>query len=185
MAGTEEERFRSLYDQHAPAVYRFFLRRVEEESAAQDCTADTFLVAWRRLDDVPGGERTLPWLYGVARHVLQNHYRSNTRSRKLFLRLGWLRSDVEPTPEGVVLRRTEDRAVLDALRHLRPEDQEILRLSVWEELSNPQIGELMGCSAHAVAQRKVRATHRLARQIDAPGHKPVATPHPAAERETR
>ncbi|NNL98872.1 MAG: RNA polymerase subunit sigma-24, partial [Acidimicrobiia bacterium] len=50
MAESAEQRFRLMYERHVPAVYRFFLRRVEEEGAAQDCTADTFLVAWRRLD---------------------------------------------------------------------------------------------------------------------------------------
>jgi RNA polymerase sigma-70 factor (ECF subfamily) len=181
MAESAEQRFRSTYERHVSAVYRFFLRRVEEEGTAQDCTADTFLVAWRRLDDVPAGDRTLPWLYGVARNVLANHYRSGVRSRRLFLRLGWLRREEAPTPEGVVVRRSEDRAVVEALHRLRPEDQEILRLSVWEELSNPEIGELLGCSAHAAAQRKVRATQRLARQLGEAGHKEekAATPQPA------
>lgn len=136
MAGDAEARFRLLYERHVPAVYRFFLRRVEEEDAAQDCTADTFLVAWRRLDDVPEGDRALPWLYRVARRVLANHYQSGARSRKLFLRLGWLRRDAGSTPEGIVVRRSEDRRIDEALRELRPQDQELLRLSVWEELSN-------------------------------------------------
>ena len=173
MAESAEQRFRSIYEQHVPAVYRFFLRRVEEEGSAQDCTADTFLVAWRRLDDVPDGDHALPWLYGVARHVLQNHYRSNTRSRRLLLRLGWLRREQSPTPEGIVLRRSEDREVVEALHRIRPEDQEVLRLSVWEELTNPEIGELLGCSAHAVAQRRLRATRRLARQLGGAGNPPT------------
>ena len=187
MAESAERRFESIYERHVPAVYRFFLRRVEEEGAAQDCTADTFLVAWRRLDDVPDGDGALPWLYGVARRVLANHYRSGVRSRRLFLRVGWLRREEAPTPEGVVVRRSEDRAVVEALHRLRPEDQELLRLSVWEELTNPEIGELLGCSAHAVAQRRIRATRRLARQLASPGHKEerAATPHPAAEGDSR
>lgn len=186
MLGTAEERFRSLYERHVPAVYRFFLRRVEEEEAARDCTADTFLIAWRRLEDVPAGDRALPWLYGVARRVLANHYRSRMRSRRLFLRLGWMRREVGQTPEGIVLRRSEDRAVVDALHRLRPADQEVLRLSVWEELSNQEIGRLLGCSAHAVAQRRLRATRRLARQLGLAGHKEeeAATPQPATEGDT-
>lgn len=182
-----EQQFRLLYERHAGQVYRFFLRRVEEEGAAQDCTADTFLVAWRRLADVPEGDRALPWLYGVARRVLANHYRWGVRSRKLFLRLGWLRREIDPGPEGVVLRRGEDRDVLQALHRLRPEDQELLRLSVWEELPNAEIGELLGCSAHAAAQRRHRAIRRLARQLGVPGHKEEteATPHPAPKEDVR
>lgn len=182
-----EEQFSLLYDRYVRQVYRFFLRRVEEESAAQDCTADTFLVAWRRLNDVPKGDRALPWLYAVAWRVLANHNRSNVRSRRLFLRLGWLRRETSATPEGIVLRRDEDREVIAALHRLRPEDQELLRLSVWEELPNAQIGELLGCSAHTVAQRRYRATQRLARQLGIAGHKEVktATPQPAPRGDPR
>ncbi|NNC92779.1 MAG: sigma-70 family RNA polymerase sigma factor, partial [Acidimicrobiia bacterium] len=176
-----EEQFRLLYDRYARHVYRFFLRRVEEEATAQDCTADTFLVAWRRFKDVPEGDRALAWLYGVSRRVLANHYRSNTRSKKLFLRLGWLRENDGPIPEGIVVRRSQDREVIEALHRLRPDDQELLRLTFWEELPNAEIGELLGCSAHAAAQRRHRAANRLARQLDLSGHKEEkpATPRPA------
>ncbi|MGI9528186.1 MAG: hypothetical protein ACR2NG_00615, partial [Acidimicrobiia bacterium] len=58
-----EERFRQLYDEHAGAILTYFKRRTDREMA-QDCTAETFLVAWRRIDDVPSP--ALPWLYGVA-----------------------------------------------------------------------------------------------------------------------
>ena len=181
-----EERFRALYTDNVSHVYRYFLRRVEGDATAQDCTADTFLVAWRRLSEVPEDNRDLPWLYGVARNVLANHSRSRIRSRRLFLRLGFLRNEVPATPEGIVVRRSEDRQVTEALQRLRPEDQELLRLSVWEGLDNGEIGVLLGCSAHAIAQRRHRATRRLARQMGVTGHKEVeeATPRLAPRGDT-
>lgn len=39
---------------------------------AADAVAETFLVAWRRLPEVPSGEEARPWLYGVARRTLAN-----------------------------------------------------------------------------------------------------------------
>lgn len=180
----DEARFRSLYEDGARPIYAYFLRRVEDTHAAQDCTADTFLVAWRRLDRVPDDDRALRWLYGVAKKVLSNHYRSRRRAGRLQLRLNWLGGDVDPTPEGIVLRRHEEQEVLDALHQLRPRDQELLRLSIWEELSNAEIGEIYGCSAHAVAQRRFRATQRLARQLATSGHTDAPTPGTAPRGET-
>src|SRR4029450_2647016 len=58
-------------------VVRAYARRRAAPDAAQDVVADTFLVAWRRLEDVP--EDALPWLYGVARRVLANQRRSAAR----------------------------------------------------------------------------------------------------------
>ncbi|MDH3307506.1 MAG: sigma-70 family RNA polymerase sigma factor [Acidimicrobiia bacterium] len=175
-----EERFQRLYQANVRQVYGYFLRRTDAE-AAQDLTADTFLVAWRRLTVVPDGDRTLPWLYGVARRVLANHQRSAARARRLFSKVGWLRSETPPTPEVLVVRRREDLDVIDALGRLRPDDQELLRLTVWEELPYDQVGGLLGCSAHAVAQRRYRAVSHLARELDTTGHKQVtsATQHTA------
>src|SRR2546423_7741391 len=65
---TREERFNRLYEEHFEAVRRYVWRR--EPSIADDVVAETFLVAWRRLDDLPVSAR--PWLIGVARNVRPN-----------------------------------------------------------------------------------------------------------------
>src|SRR4029453_6989545 len=54
-------------------------RRVDRPEDAADVVADTMLVAWRRLDEVPSGRETRPWLFGVARRVLANGRRGRGR----------------------------------------------------------------------------------------------------------
>jgi RNA polymerase sigma-70 factor, ECF subfamily len=58
---TRDEKFEGLFRENYAAVRAYALRRASPE-LAQDVVAETFLVAWRRLDDVPGD--ALPWLYG-------------------------------------------------------------------------------------------------------------------------
>lgn len=65
-----QERFRELYSAHVDAVLGYSLRRVGRREDAGDIVAETFLVAWRRLADVPEGEGARLWLYGVARRTL-------------------------------------------------------------------------------------------------------------------
>ena len=60
-----EERFRRIYAAYERQVYAYCLRRIDRDQAI-DCTADTFLVAWRRICDVPAGDKALPWLYRTA-----------------------------------------------------------------------------------------------------------------------
>jgi RNA polymerase sigma-70 factor (ECF subfamily) len=162
-----EERFRRIYAAYDRHIYAYCLRRIDRDQAI-DCTADTFLIAWRRISDVPDGDKALPWLYRTAHHVIGDRYRHRARSRTLVEALR-----ANPTtghgdlPETVVVRREADTAVLDALQRLRPADQEVLRLAVWEELSHAEIGELFGCSAHAVDQRIHRAAKRLGRELHA------------------
>ena len=178
-----EERFRQLYDQCAGPVLTYFKRRTDTETA-QDCTAETFLVAWRRIDDVP--DNALPWLYGVARNVLRNQRRSGGRMARLVERLRGQRPASEPSPELAVIRRYEDAELAGALGRLRPQDRELLLLAHWEELPHVDIGRVLGCSAHAVDQRIHRAMHRLARELAVAGQKPsgMTTPAPQPEGES-
>ncbi len=158
-------RFRQIYESYYGAVSAYARRRLPDGDLAQDAVSETFLVAWRRLADVPAGADTLPWLYGVARRVIANQRRGNLRRVELSSRLAreWLpSSDVD----AGVLFDDERRTVLSALLRLRPGDQEILRLAVWEELSHREIGLVVGCSEAAVAVRMHRARNRLGKEIE-------------------
>ncbi|MBG0567354.1 sigma factor [Actinoplanes aureus] len=71
-----EERFNRLWHEHAAAVLAYARRRVDE-AQADEVVAETFVVAWRRLAEVPVAAR--PWLFGVARRVSANQRRSERR----------------------------------------------------------------------------------------------------------
>jgi RNA polymerase sigma-70 factor (ECF subfamily) len=170
MPSSDEARFLRLYEAHSEQVYAYFKRRTDTTSA-QECAADTFLVAWRRIDVVPD-DKELPWLYGVARRVLANRRRSARRAGRLSEKLATVGANPGPSPETIVVRRQEDEQLLDAVSRLRPQDQELLRLATWEELPHSEIAAMLGCSRHAVDQRLYRATKRLARELGHPGHQP-------------
>lgn len=167
--GEAKQRFLRLFEAHGEQILLYFKRRTDAQSA-QDGAADTFLVAWRRIDEIPEGSE-LPWLYGVARRVLSQQRRAHGRRRHLVQKLGGLAPHDSPSPDYVVVRSSEYTAVLEALERLRPADRELLRLAVWEELQHAEIGTILGCSAHAVDQRLYRATKRLARELATTGHK--------------
>ena len=76
--------FEQLFNAHYWAVRGYVLRR-SPSGAAEDVVAETFLVAWRRLDDI--GEDPLPWLLGVARRVMANQHRAERRRGALATRL--------------------------------------------------------------------------------------------------
>jgi RNA polymerase sigma-70 factor (ECF subfamily) len=152
-----------LFDRYHRQVFAYCRRRADAQTAA-DCLAETFLVAWRRIDDVPEGDAGLGWLYGVARRVLANEFRRTVRSRRLVTRL---RSDgavSDLTPEVVVVRQESDRVMLAALARLRPQDQELLRLAWWEELPHAEIAGVLGCSPNAATHRVQRAARRVAKE---------------------
>ena len=77
-------RFEALFERHHTAVRAYVVRR-SAGIVVEDVVADTFLVAWRRLEDVP--DVALPWLLGVARRVLADQRRGARRRRSLTERL--------------------------------------------------------------------------------------------------
>jgi RNA polymerase sigma-70 factor (ECF subfamily) len=147
--------FERLYNHYSPDLAMYALRRTDRETA-QDVVAETFTVAWRRLDDVPASA-PLPWLYGIARRVLANQRRSAAR-------LAALRERLER--EGTAAPQVADRALAEALRHLSESDRELLMLVAWEGLSSAEAAVALGCSNAACRVRLHRARRRLAAALE-------------------
>ena len=84
-ADVSRVRFKNSFRGHYVAVLAFALRRVNDRNAAEDLTAETFAIAWRRRDRIP--ENDLPWLYAIAIRVIANHLRSVGRKARLAQRV--------------------------------------------------------------------------------------------------
>jgi RNA polymerase sigma-70 factor (ECF subfamily) len=153
---TREERFTCLYDEHFEAVRRYVWRR--EPAIADDVVAETFLVAWRRLDDVPAEARG--WLIGVARNVRLNSRRGAQRQRAVTDRL-WVTADFAAEDDS---HATD--IVHSALAALSPRDREVLLLAVWDDLDRAASAEVLGCSKANVSLRLHRALRRFAAAVD-------------------
>jgi RNA polymerase sigma-70 factor (ECF subfamily) len=166
---TADARFRVMYDATYQDVFAYCLRRSTLEDA-KDAAADVYLVAWRRIDDMPPGDEALPWLYGTARKVMANQRRSRSRFGNLAAKIRSETPRQQVTPEAAVVRHEQDQAVLDALGNLRESDREVIRLAVWEELPHADIARILRCSDRAVTMRLHRAMKRLGRQMRHSAH---------------
>lgn len=149
---TDIERFDRMWRDNCRAVLRYAQRRVSS-SSVDDVVAETFVVAWRRLDEVP--EFALPWLLAVARGVAANAVRGSRRQGALVARLAaepaGIRAD-SPVGSGVAIA---------ALRRLSSRDQELLTLIAWDGLEPHEAAEVLGCSAVALRVRLHRARTRF------------------------
>lgn len=109
-AGSGETKFRRVFDEHFDAINRYCLRRLPREDA-NDAVAQVFVVAWRKVDQMPKREGTLPWLYRIACFEVSTMRRSGRRRHALRSRLNGLAPDEQAGPEAVVVRRAEHEAI--------------------------------------------------------------------------
>jgi RNA polymerase sigma factor (sigma-70 family) len=152
----DDLRLGRLMDSYLSDVAAYCRWRGGSEDDAQDAVSDVFLVAWRRLDDVPDGDAARVWLLATARRVIANERRAQARRHRLVERLHFIEAapvewPVEMAPGGVA----------DALRQLEPGDREILLLAEWEAMTSAEIGEIVGCQAVTARGRLHRARQRF------------------------
>lgn len=152
-----------LYDRHHHEILAYCIRRIGHTDA-DDVTADVFATAWRRRDEIELATARA-WLFGVARGVLANRWRSTKRRARLIDRVSGLGRPHIDSPDVVVVRKVVDEAVIEALNALRPGDREILMLAAWEELTAPEIAVVLDISTSAAEQRIHRAKKRLAKRL--------------------
>jgi RNA polymerase sigma-70 factor (ECF subfamily) len=169
---SNDEIFAAADREHYWAVSRYVARRLDGRTdEVEEVVAEVFTVAWRRRADLPAAP--LPWLYGVARNCLANAVRGHGRRRRLVDRLG-----NDESAHGRQIVHSPDTEgpgawVHDALARLSPADQEVLRLTAWEELGIDEVAVALGCGSRAAAMRLHRARRRLRAQIDT--MRPAAT----------
>lgn len=153
----KNDRFEAIYRDEAEHVLRYLRYRVGPD-AAEDLVAETFSVAWRKLEQLPDPPR--PWLLATARRISANHLRA--RRKRLAHEIEDLEGTlaaVEDASEGVIRRRD----LLTALMAIPPLDREAVLLVTWYDLSNSDAAGVMDCSVTAFAVRLHRARRRLER----------------------
>lgn len=159
----EFERFFRAY--HAAVLA--YARRRADATVAQDVTAETFAVAWRKWEQLPR-DRPLPWLYGVARRTLANNRRSERRQHATA-------EAVAETFRPGVMSDEPTGVVAAALASLRDDDQDALLLIAWEGLSPQDAAAALGVSYATFRVRTHRARRRLAKALLASGYQPGKT----------
>ena len=148
-----QKRFMAAHAACHDRIYRYFRRRADSPSTAEDLCAEVFRIAWEKSGH--GEELSAMFLFGVAQNVLRNHLRSAARSANLMLSLQ--------------LERTEqadaDGSVHEALARLKPDEREVLLLTYWDGFSSSELSDLLNTTATAIRMHLHRARKALGRLL--------------------
>jgi RNA polymerase sigma-70 factor (ECF subfamily) len=143
----------ALYDEALPHVYGYFVRRCPDRATAEDLTSDTFLAAMDAARKETPPPMTMPWLIGVARHKLADHYRR--RHDRFSLPVAELPEPVDPADDWDA---ELDRIVAESvLARLPDHHRAVLSLRYMDDCTVGECAELIGRTVHATEALLVRA----------------------------
>lgn len=145
--------FLAFYDDSLPRVYAYLSARCEGRALAEDLTAETFLAAvdaFRHADRPP---MNIPWIIGVARTKLVDHWRHQTRDDR---RLQLL-TQPPPEPAEPWDARLDAMEVCRTLERLGPHHRAALTLRYLDDLSVPEVAGLLERTVTATDALLVRA----------------------------
>lgn len=162
MTGSRKRALRSALEASSVDLLSYLRRRTDPDEAP-DLLGETFVVAWRRLDDLPEDpERTRMWLFGIARGVVLNHARGVRRRWALADRLR-AHADLVPVTAPPADEHVEVR---DAVARLEPDMAELVRLVHWDGFTVADAAQVMDIPASTARSRYQRAKELLRLALD-------------------
>lgn len=168
----DREAFGRIFDRHAKTVYNHLFRRTADWSEAQDLTSTVFMHAWRRRSEtVLDRDSALPWLLGIADHLLSNTRRRLRRAEALLHRLISHDEPVGDHADRVVGLVDDERRMSEihrALARLPRHEREVVELCVWSGLDQQAAATALGVAVGTVKSRLHRARRRLEVDLGGP-----------------
>ena len=163
----EPTAFELIFDRHFGAVHRYLHRRAGRD-LADELTAETFALAFSRRESCRASGSVLPWLYGIATHLLHRHRRSERRQLHAYSRSGvdrWV--TYEDEADARVDGSSLDARLAGALAAMRPRERDALLLYALADLSYEEVALALDVPigtvrtwlhrARATAQRELAA----------------------------
>ena len=149
-AKQDREAFGKLYELHIDRIYNYVYYRVGNSHDAEDLTARVFFRAIQHIHNYQNqGVPFSAWLYRIARNMLANWYRDNSKRQMISLDSIGQQQAVDD-PEFATELQEDREALLAGISRLPPDRQELLILKYVERMSNAEIGQIMQRSEGAI-----------------------------------
>ncbi len=152
-AQTSATGFGELFDIYYERIYKYAYRRIGARQNAEDIAAIVFEEALRGIQKYRWQNKPIAaWLYKIAARRVADFYRSGARGEV---------EPVERGDDGIEDKVSESVSMRAGLQRLSEGDQEIIRLTFFDELETEEIAALLDCTANSIYVRLHRALKRL------------------------
>ena len=158
----DKQAFGILYERYLDRIYNYIYYRTGNSHDAEDLTSRVFIRAMRHIQNYR--DQGLPvsaWLYRIAHNLVANWHRDNSRRKEIPLEDGLIVRNFELQPEQEIVKGEDQDQLLNVLRKLPADRQQLLILKFVDHLSNSEIGQIMGRSEGAVKSLYHRTLNTL------------------------
>jgi RNA polymerase sigma-70 factor, ECF subfamily len=156
-----------LYARHHARVYRFILRLIGNEAAAEDLTSEVFLSVWRQAHRFEERSTVTTWLLAIARYKSLAELRRRPELSASDEDLET--SDPADDPEAALQRKRRGEILHDCLRQLSREHREIIDLVYYHEKSVQEVAQIVGIPGNTVKTRMFYARRKLSELLQGQG----------------
>ena len=169
IARSDRDAMRQLFRQFKTPVYRFALRLVGNEHAAQDLVSEVFMDVWRTAGAFEGRSEVSTWLLAITRHKAIALMRRRS-PEALDDNVAEQVEDEADGPEVAVQKQQVRSILLECIRRLSPVHCEIIDLVYYHGRSIEQVASILNIPCATVKTRMFYARNRLAQMLAQAGH---------------
>ena len=156
-----------LYARHHVRVFRFVIRLVRDESAAEDLISEVFLDVWRQADKFEGRAAVSTWILSIARFKALSALRRG--EEKLDDETAAAIEDHADDPEVTLAKKDKGAVLRQCLTKLSTEHREIIDLVYYHEKSVEEVAGIVGIPEATVKTRMFYARKRLSELLKEQG----------------
>ena len=168
LASGHDAALNDLMGRHGGKMMNYLIRCLQNEDTAADLAQETFVLVYQNRGKFDPRHKFSSWLYTIASNLVRDHLRHRARHPEVTMEddLGEKTGGRERSPSEEIQARERAVAVQAAVASLPDELRIPLILAEYEELSQVEIGEILGCSVKAVETRIYRARHQLRKRLE-------------------
>jgi RNA polymerase sigma-70 factor (ECF subfamily) len=168
IATGDKNALQALYRRHHVKVYRFTLRFVRDEAAAEDVVSEVFIDVWRQADRFERRSQVSTWLLAIARNKALSMLRRRAETA-LDEEVAEFIEDPSDSPEVTMQNQQRSAILRSCLDQLSPAHREIIDLVYYHEKSIDEVAEVIGVPSNTVKTRMFYARKRIAEMMSAQG----------------
>lgn len=166
-----EEAFAVLYQRYEKRVFQYLMTIMNEATLAEETLVEVMIAIWKGLNTFKGQSKVSTWIFGIAHHKAVDALRKVTSQQRGGMPLEDIVETAESHENPLEDMQQKRMATLtnQALTTLSPDHREILHMAFYEELSYPEISELLGIPVNTVKTRVYYAKQQLKKNLQRHG----------------